>query len=290
MSAVECVIPAGAELGESALWDDKHHLLYWVDIPAKKLHRYDPYSGHDAVWDMPSEPGAVGLRQAGGVVLALRAGFHIFDFTDPMPRRVAPLQGEPTTNRLNDGRVDPAGRFWSGTVNEVDREASGALYCLDTKGRVEKKIGGIACSNSLCWSPDGKTMYHADSFAWTIWAWDFDAATGAIANRRVFLDIPRDRAFSDGATVDAEGCLWAAHWGDGTVKRYDPEGKFMRAIEFPATNLTCPAFGGRDLTTLYVTSARYRLTKEQLAAQPLAGGVFAADAGVKGLPENRYLG
>jgi len=288
MSDIECVVPARAGIGECPVWDDRNHLLYWTDIPGKKLHRFDPYSKHDADWDMPEELGALGLREGHGLVLALRSGFFIMEFIRPAPFAIAPLRGEPAGNRLNDGRVDPAGRFWSGTVNEQNRDPTGALYCLHSDLRVEKKLAGIACSNSLCWSPDGKTMYHADSFAWRIEAWDFDVASGAIANRRPFIEIPRDEGFSDGATIDAEGCLWAAHWGHGHLKRYDPKGKLMRTIELPVTNITCPAFGGANLDMLYVTSATFRLTDEQRAAQPLAGGLFALDPGVKGLPEKRF--
>jgi len=290
VTEIACVAAAGVELGESPVWDDRYHLLYWVDILGRKLHRFDPYTGVDAAWDMPQEPGAVALRRQGGVVVALRHGFYAFDFMDPEPNLLAPIPDEPATNRLNDGRVDPAGRFWSGSVNEATREPTGALYCLDDERRVSRKLAGIACSNSLCWSPDGKTMYHADSFTWQIRAWDFDADTGAIANPRLFIDIPREEGFSDGATVDAEGCLWAAHWGQGQLKRYDPAGKPMRTVELPVSNVTCPCFGGPDLTTLYVTSARFRLTDAQREVEPQAGGLFAFDAGVKGLPENRYAG
>ncbi|HEX4111019.1 MAG TPA: SMP-30/gluconolactonase/LRE family protein [Stellaceae bacterium] len=290
MSEVRCVVDAHAEIGESAVWDDRFHLLYWLDIAGRKLHRFDPSTGHDAVWDMPAEAGAVALRAAGGVVLAMLHAFHTFDFMDPTPRLVAKIDGEPATNRLNDGRADPAGRFWSGTVNQAKREPTGAMYCLGVDGKVEKKFGGIDISNSLCWSPDGKTMYHADSFTWKIQAWDFDADTGAVANPRTFIDIPRDEGFSDGATVDAEGCLWAAHWGHGRVKRYDPAGTLMHTIQLPVTNITCPCFGGPNLTTLYVTSATFRLSDKQRAQQPQAGGLFAIETEFTGLPENRYAG
>jgi sugar lactone lactonase YvrE len=290
MTEVRCVVDAGAEIGESPVWDERYHLLYWIDIPGRKLHRFDPHTGVDAVWEMPAEPGAIGVRRSGGVVLAMRHAFYGFDFMDPEPALLARVADEPGTNRLNDGRVDRMGRFWSGTVNEQDREPTGALYCLDAAGRVTRRLDGIACSNSLCWSPDGKVMYHADSFAWQIRAWDFDAATGTIANPRPFIEIPREEGFSDGATVDADGCLWAAHWGHGHVKRYDPEGKLMHTIALPVTNITCPCFGGPDFTTLYVTTAHFRLDAAARAAQPLAGGLFAIEVDVKGLPEPKYAG
>lgn len=290
MSEVRCIVDAHAQIGELPVWDDNFHLLYWLDIEGKKLHRFDPSTGHDAVWDMPAPAGSLALRAAGGVVLAMQHGFYAFDFMDPTPRLIAAIDGEPTTNRLNDGRADPGGRFWAGTANHAKREPTGAMYCLDVDGKVEKKFGGIDISNSLCWSPDGKTMYHADSFTWKIQAWDFDPATGAAANPRTFIQIPRDEGFSDGATVDADGCLWAAHWGHGRLKRYDPAGRLIHAIQLPVTNITCPCFGGPDLTTLYVTSATFRLTDEQRAQQPQAGGLFAIETTVKGLPEHRYAG
>jgi len=290
MTDIDCVVKAGAQIGESSIWDEKHHLLYWVDIPAKKLHRYEPESKYDAVWQLPEEPGAVALRASGGVVLAMRSGFYAFPFNRPDPILLARLEGEPKTNRLNDGRIDPAGRFWSGSVNEANRDPTGALYCLGLDHKIEKKIAEIGCSNSLCWSLDGKTMYHADSFTWRINAYDFDAATGAIANRRIFIDVPRDEGLPDGATVDAEDCLWVTHWGHGHLKRYDPKGALMTSIQMPVTNITCPAFGGRNLDVIYVTSATFRLTPEQKAQQPLAGGLFAVHAGVKGVVEKRYRG
>lgn len=290
MSEIRCVVEAGAGIGESPVWDERYHLLYWVDIIGRKLHRFDPSTGIDAAWDMPEQPGAVALRRSGGVVLAMRHGFYAFDFMDPDPELLVSVAGEPRTNRLNDGRVDPSGRFWSGTVNESGRDPTGALYCLDWGRRVVPKLDGIACSNSLSWSPDGKLMYHADSFTWQIRAWDFDAATGDIANPRRFIDIPDEEGFPDGATVDAEGCLWVAHWGHGHVKRYDPEGNPMTTIELPVSNVTCPCFGGRDLSTLYVTTARFGLDDAQRPAQPLAGGLFAIELEVKGLAERRYGG
>lgn len=290
MSEVRCVVDAKAQIGESAVWDDRYHLLYWLDIEGRKVHRYDPSTGHDAVWDMPGPAGSLALRAIGGVVLAMQHGFYIFEFMDPTPYLVATIEGEPATTRLNDGRADPAGRFWAGTANHAKREPTGAMYCLDAEGRVEKKFGNIDISNSLCWSPDGKTMYHADSFTWKIQAYDFDAETGSATNPRTFIDIPREEGFSDGATVDADGCLWVAHRGHGHVKRYDPNGRLIHTIQMPVTNITCPCFGGRDLTTLYVTSATFRLSDEQRAQQPLAGGLFAIETTVKGLPEHRYWG
>lgn len=289
MTEIRCVVEAQAETGESPVWDDNYHLLYWTDIPGRKLHRFDPSTGHDAVWDMPGEVGAVALRASGGVVLAMRHGFYGFDFMEPTPWLLAPLAGEPEGNRLNDGRVDAEGRFWCGTFNP-SREPTGALYCLDGNRDVMRKRGDIGCSNALCWSPDGKTMYHADSFAGKIQAWDFDPSTGAIANPRLFVEMAPDEGAPDGAVVDAEGCLWVAQIGGGRVIRYDSDGKPIQTIALPVRDVTCPCFGGRDLTTLYVTSGAFRVPASERAAQPLAGGLFAIETEVAGLPENRFGG
>jgi xylono-1,5-lactonase len=289
VSDSRCVVAAGAEIGGSPVWDDHYHLLYWVDTPGRKLHRFDPHTGVDVAWDMPQEPGAVALRRAGGVMLALRDGFYAFDFMDPEPALLARLAAEPAANRLNGGRIDPAGRFWSGTVTPSG-EPAGALYCLDPDHRVERKLGDIAGADALCWSPDGKVMYQANGFSREIRAWDFDAATGAIARPRPFAELPGEEGFADGATVDAGGCLWVAHRGAACVRRYDPEGKPMATIFLPVTNVTCPCFGGPDLTTLYVTSATFGLTAMARAAQPMAGGLFAIDTDITGRVEERYAG
>ena len=286
MEKISCVLDAAAITGESPVWDEKRARLYWVDIPGQKIHRFDPATGTDEVWPTPEPVGALGLRERGGLVLALKSGFYFFDLASGKASPVA-LIDEPDSNRLNDGRVDPAGRFWAGSMNERGRGKIAALYCLNHDLTCEKKIGGIALSNTLCWSPDGRVMYHADTLERKISAWDFDAATGAIGNQRLFIDVPPGEGVPDGATVDAEAYLWVAHWGTGHLNRYNPSGKLVRTIQLPVTNITCPAFGGAGLDILYVTSATAALNAAQRAAQPQAGGLFAIEAGVRGLPEKR---
>ncbi|HQZ13033.1 MAG TPA: SMP-30/gluconolactonase/LRE family protein [Devosia sp.] len=287
---IECVLEAGAALGESPVWDEQGGHLYWVDCLAPAIHRFDPATGEDTSWPTHGPVGSIGLREGGGLVAALKSGFAIYDVGAITPCRIIDIAGEPEGNRLNDGRVDPAGRFWAGSMTGPGRQPVGALFCLDGDMNVSRRAEGMVLSNTLCWSPDGRTMYHGDSFARVVWAWEYDAARGAIANRRVFAEGDALAGIPDGAVVDAEGCLWIAHFSGWTVARYAPTGELLRSIRLPVQNPTCPAFGGPDLSTLYVTSASIGLTPEQRAEQPLAGSLFALDVGVAGLPGHRFSG
>ncbi len=191
-------------------------------------------------------------------------------------------------NRFNDGRCDRGGRFWAGTMSDGPREPTGSLYRLDPDGSCESMRSGIVIPNSIAWSPDDRVMYFADTYVNTIWAYDFDLATGAMRNERVFADCSNQPGRPDGSCVDAEGCLWNAEYGGWRVVRYTPDAKIDRVIELPVSNPTCCCFGGKDFDTLYICTARQRLTPEQLAREPLAGGLFAARPGVRGLPEARF--
>jgi sugar lactone lactonase YvrE len=193
-------------------------------------------------------------------------------------------------NRFNDGKPDRRGRFWAGSMHDPATAATGALYRLDPDGSCRRMVDGVVISNSLCWSPDGRTMYHADTIARTVWAWDADPDGGEIANRRVFVTLSGDEGNPDGATVDAEGFVWLAHWDGWQVSRHDPTGRTERVIRLPVQKPTCPAFGGRDLDVLYVTSATIGLSPAALAAQPCAGGILAIDPSVRGIAEVRFPG
>lgn len=289
MTDVTCVLDAKAELGEGPLWDAATRRLYWVNIKQREIHRFDPASGRDECWMAPSEVGSLALRQRGGLVAALRGGFHFFD---PAANRwqavVEPEAGLPG-NRFNDGKPDRQGRFWAGSMDDAEKATTGGLYRLGADLSCKRLVDGIVCSNALCWSPDGRTMYFGDSYACTVWAWDFDTVTGEIANRRVFAQRPAGEGYPDGATVDAEGGVWIAYWDGWKVARFDPAGKLEREVKLPVAKPTCPAFGGADLDICYVTSAAIR-TRPDDAPQPLSGGIFAFEPGVKGLAERYFLG
>jgi L-arabinonolactonase len=291
MVNIDCLHRGEHILGESPIWSVQEEALYWVDIQAPAIQRLQPSSGQVKRWALREEVGSIALRTRGGLLAATRSGFHFFDPATGSLRSITHPERHLPDNRFNDGRCDRAGRFWAGTMMcEQPRRPAGALYCLEPDLTVRVVERDITIPNSLAWSPDNRVMYFADSPHRRIWAYDFDLASGAISNRRVFVDGRDHPGVPDGSTVDADGCLWNAEHGGGRVCRYTPDGRLDRTIELPVTQPTCCAFGGPLLATLFITTARENLNAEQLAAQPLAGAVFAVDPGVAGLPEPGFAG
>ena len=277
-----------AALGEGPVWDDEHQRLVWVDILPGLVHRFDPATGDDHLFRAGKQVGSAGLRHGGGLVLAVEDGFALLDPGWQRLDQVAVVEHSGPPVRFNEGKCDPAGRFLAGTMAYDETSAAGALYRLGTDLAVTKLFDGVTISNGLAWTPDGATMYYIDSPTQGVDAFDYDAATGRLGNRRRVVDIPAEAGLPDGMTLDANGCLWVALWGGSAVHRYTPDGRLDTVLPFPATNITCPVFGGPGLGTLYVTSAREGLDERQLAAQPHAGALFAADVGACGLPTLRF--
>jgi L-arabinonolactonase len=231
------------------------------------------------------------MLEQGGLVLALESGFALFDAVAGRIDRVASVEADLPSTRLNDGRVDPAGRFISGGMDEAERQQPlSAVYALNRDRSVRQVLGGIHCSNSICWSPDSATFYFTDMPSRRIDAFDYDATTGTVANRRMFASLREEPGLADGSVVDAEGYLWNAQRGGGKIVRYAPTGAVDREVALPTSNPTCLAFGGPDLDVLFVTTARLGLDAGTLAAQPQAGNLLAFRPGVRGLPEKRYVG
>ncbi|WP_321893831.1 SMP-30/gluconolactonase/LRE family protein [Paraburkholderia tropica] len=275
-------------LGESPVWDERDERLYWVNIHAAELWAWRPGSSPRIV-RLPERVGAIGLREQGGLVLALESGFGLLDTLDAEIHTVRRVDA-PAHTRMNDGRVDPFGRFVCGGMNEETPQGSNAaLYSLAGDGRVTTLLDGIGCTNSLCWSPDGRTMYFSDMPTGRIDAFDYDASTGAISNRRRFATLAKPGA-PDGSIVDAEGHLWNAQWGGAKLVRYRPDGSVEREVPLPVSNPSCVAFGGPDLDILYVTSAWFTLDDATRAREPHAGSLFALRPGVLGLPCARFAG
>lgn len=290
MSEVRCVVEDREILGESPVWSVAEQALYWVDVRAPAIHRLDPATADHRVWDMPEQIGSIGLASDSRLIAALRTGFFFFE---PKTGGLAPIHDpEPDLpgNRLNDGKMDRKGRFWCGSMADPERAPAGTLYRLDPDGSCTAMADGITIPNALCWSPDGATMYFADSPERVIRAYDFDPASGAISNRREFARVPENDGVPDGATIDAEGYLWSAHMRGRRVTRYDPDGRIDRVIELPCDNVTSCGFGGKNLDVLYITTARQRLSDRELAAQPLAGSLFAVEPGVTGIAEPVFGG
>jgi sugar lactone lactonase YvrE len=276
-------------LGEGPVWCPQAQALWWVDIKAPAVRRWDSATGAQRSWTMPEAVGSLALRRSGGVLVALKSGFF---FLDPDTGGIAPAaarHGEDADMRFNDGRCDRQGRFWAGTMCDTDRPLPGHLYRLDPATGVRAVLHGIAIPNGLCWSPDGRTMYFTDSPTRTIVAFPYDPATGTLGERRVFATV-EGPGIPDGAIVDADGYMWSAEFGGGRITRYAPDGRVNRRLPVPVSQPTCCAFGGADLSTLFVTCSRLGLSEAALAAEPLAGAVLAYEPGVRGLPEPRYAG
>lgn len=278
-------------LGEGPVWSGREQALYWVDITAPAVHRRAEATGEVTTWRMPAPVGSLALFRSGGAALvALRTGFHRLDLGSGGVTVVCEVDGEPPGNRFNDGKCDRAGRFWAGTMNEVDTDPSGSLYRLDPGGRCVRVLDAIACSNGLGWSPDGTLMYHTDTFTSRIDVMDFDPVTGGVSGRRTFAVDEPGAGSPDGLTVDAEGFVWSAKWDGWRVVRYAPDGSVDRILEVPVPRPTSVTFGGPDLDRLYITSARYGLDPGELERAPLSGAVLVAEPGVRGLPEPEYAG
>ena len=287
MSKPEVVAGGNAILGESPLWSPAEAALYWVDINNPTIHRLDPATGTRERWHIETEIGSIGLAGPGRMVAGLRTGAHYVDLETGKIEPICDPEGEGrfNRNRMNDGKIDRAGRFWVGTMNDPGHQPLGTLYRIDRDGGAAPVLGGIRVPNALCWSPDSRVMYFTDSYSHQIWAFDFDLETGAMENKRVFAAIAEDAGVPDGATVDADGFVWCAHMFGSRVSRYAPDGSLDRAIALPVPQVTSCAFGGADLETLYITTASLRMDRAALAEQPLAGALFAVDPGVRGLPE-----
>ncbi|MDB5990423.1 MAG: gluconolactonase [Herbaspirillum sp.] len=291
MNEVKCVLQAEARVAECPRWHPVEQALYWVDIYEPSLNRFDPLTGANRKWMMPERIGCFGFRRDGGLIAGMQSGIFMIDLLpEPAWRRVYDYELSNPDLRFNDGRVDPGGRFWAGSnIESMDKRVS-ALFRYDPDGSCTRMVDGLICSNGLAFSPAGDIMYHSDSRQDYVWAWDFDKASGAIANQRVFLQIDIQEGRPDGAAVDAEGCYWICHVGGWHVARYRPDGVIDRVIGVNAQRPTMCAFGGPDLKTLYITTARFPLSDSALRKQPLAGSIFAIDVEVPGLPEPFFGG
>jgi xylono-1,5-lactonase len=290
-TVTRCVLPERARLGEGPLWSGREQALYWVDILGQQVHRYAPASNVYRHWRFDDYVGAVAERERGGLIMTLRAGFAFFDPASGVLEHLENPEPGLAQNRFNDGKVDPLGRFWAGTMDYHGEKPTGSLYRFDPDLSCTRIESGYAVSNGPVWSIDGRTMYHNDTALRRVYAYDFDLESGAVANRRLFLEFQTGDGFPDGMTVDAQGGLWIAHYGAGKVTRFLADGTVDRVVRVPTTNVTSCAFGGYELRTLFITTALEGLSVEQRENEPLAGALFACEpAGVSGLPAERFKG
>ena len=283
MSKVEVAARRRNVLGEGVCWEPRRERLYWVDILSRRLEWLNPQSGESGAWTLDVKPSVIAPLADGGLILGTSKGVIIFDPTTGDVEHLFELEPDRPNNRTNDGGVDRQGRFWLGTMADGGPENSGAVYRIDRDWTATRVIDGLGIPNTLQISPDGRTLYVADSRAKVIWAYDLDPKTGALGYRHVFADTKGQEPTPDGSAVDVEGCLWNAQWGGSRIVRYTPDGEIDRIVETPVSQPTKCAFGGPGLATLYVTSAREGLSEAQLEAEPLAGSLFRFDPGVRGL-------
>ncbi len=284
LSPPKCVWDIGAALGEGAMWCARDRSVWSVDIMGHKLHRFDPASGARQSWDTPPNPGFIVPKRRGGFLVGLRGGLYDFDSANGQFTLRTEVERDLPGNRSNDGFVDPAGRLWFGTMDYDGREASGALYIYDAQG-LRLADPGYRITNGPALSPDGKTLYHADTAGQRIYAFDVPIG-GVITNKRLFATI--DRGHPDGMAVDSAGRLWSALYGGGEINVYAPDGTLLQYVALPCDKVTKLVFGGDDLKTVYVTTARQELSAAELQAQPLAGGLFAITTDVAGLPPGEF--
>ncbi len=284
---------AAATLGEGCLWSPREQALWWVDILEHRLHRFRPADGEQRSWTLPDTVSAVAERAQGtGLALALRRGFALFD---PATGALTPgPEPEPLHpgNRFNDGACDAQGRFWAGSMDFACEAPTGALYRWDADGRCTRAFDArFAVTNGPAWSVDGRTMFFNDTVQGRVLALPFDAGGGSLGTPRLFLQFAPEDGLPDGMTTDADGRLWIAHWGAGCVTAHDAaSGEELARIVLPAAHVTKMAFGGANLRTLFITTARQGLTPEQQATQPLAGALFAVPMQVAGVPAHRFGG
>jgi sugar lactone lactonase YvrE len=282
MSDIECVWPIGAILGEGPVWSAAEQALWFVDIKAPAIHRFDPATGARKTWPAPARVGFVLPTTAGWMIAGLKTGLHKFNPDTGNFALLHVVEPHTPNNRLNDGFVDSAGYLWFGSMDDTEAEPSGALYQLTDAG-CQRRDPGYVVSNGPAESPDGRVLYHTDTLAGIIYA--FDRTRDGLSNKRVFARFGAGEGFPDGPIVDAEGCVWTGVFGGWGLRRYSPRGELLSSLRLPCSAVTKAAFAGDDLRTLYITTAHVSLDAEQRKQQPLAGGLFRVRVDVPGLPQ-----
>ncbi|MFZ4779846.1 MAG: SMP-30/gluconolactonase/LRE family protein [Terrimicrobiaceae bacterium] len=287
------IVHQKAIIGEGALWDHTKKLLYWVDILGQKVFIYDPKTNENREFLVGHDVGTVVPRRSGGLMLAVRDGFASLNTETGEVKILKDTEADIPTNRFNDGKCDPAGRFWAGTMGyDWLKPASGSVYILHADLSVRKVIEPVGCSNGLVWTRDGKTMYYIDSMTWEIHRYDYDVNSGDISNKRVAVSIAKEIGLPDGMAIDENDNLWVAMYGGGAVCCWNPKtGELLETIDVPGARLvTSCAFGGENLTDLYITTGNNGLSEEERKQQPNCGALFKVELKVKGTPAHFFQG
>lgn len=281
MAAAKCIWDGKAVLAEGPVWVAAEGALYWVDIKGPAIHRMDFFDGATVSWPMPERVGFILPRKDGNFLIGLKSGLASWSPESGI-EKLSVVEPDLPDNRFNDAKVDPKGRLWAGTMDDVEGNATGWLYRFDATDRFRQMDGPYVVTNGPAISPDGRTLYHTDTFRRQTHAFDL-GDDGELSNKRLFVELPEGTGFPDGMTVDADGGVWIAHWGGWRVSRFTPDGVFDCKIDLPAGQVTSCVFAGPDLDRMFVTTASIGLDEKALEAQPQAGGLFEVDPGHSGV-------
>lgn len=292
MPQPEVLVQCNCLLGEGPVWDAANNCIYWVDILPGDIHRYSADTKNHETFNVGHMAGAMALRKTGGLIAALQNGFAFVDFDKKTVKPITDPEAHLPGNRFNDGKCDPAGRFWAGTMPLTEKEPVGSLYMLDTDLSVSLKVPGVTISNGLAWNSDSTIMYYIDTPTKYIVAYDYDINIGIITNKRIAIDVRHEKGYPDGMTIDTNGMLWVAYYGGWEVVQYNPHtDEVLQRIDFPVSNITCCTFGGPAMNDLYVTSARKELSADEIEKQPDAGCLFIVkNIGATGLLPVAFAG
>jgi len=283
----DLLLNTSSVLGEGAIWNHQDEMLYWVDIEQKQLHWLEPISQKHETISFEKKISTVVPTLKGALLIALEDGIYNYNTSTQELNLIQPNpENSSTGNRFNDGKCDPSGRFWVGTLGNNE---SAALYRLDADYKFHTILTGITNSNGILWSPDNQTMYHIDTPTYEVKAYEFDNNTGQISNCRTAITVPKHMGYPDGATIDSEGMIWIALWGGYSVSRWDPNtGELISMVTVDSKNVSSCAFGGKNLDTLYITTAKTQVSPEALNEHPYSGGLFVVKPGVKGIKANLF--
>lgn len=286
---LEVVCHHPCQLGEGPIWDARRNAVCWIDIIRGEIHQYTFEDNSLRTYPVHEMVGCIALCKNGDFILASKSGIALMNRTTAEITRLADPENHLPNNRFNDGKCDPAGRFWAGTMSLTEAPGAGSLYCF-TPETIVKKIENVTISNGLAWSSDHQTLYYIDTPAYEVVAYRYEKSTGLISDRKVVIKIPEDAGAPDGMTIDKDGMLWIAHWGGWQVTRWNPDtGEQLHHIKLPVARVSCCTFGGEHYRDLFITTAREGLTEEELNAQPLAGSLFVIrNCGFEGLPPFEY--
>lgn len=290
-AVAEVVSERISTLAEGPVWCEREERIYWVDILSGRLHMHCTADGREKSLEMGEHLGAVALRERGGLVLALKSGFAFYNLAEQQITAISDPESELHGNRFNDGKCDPSGRFWAGTMSYELEQGAGSLYCLDTNLKTRKLLGGLTISNGLAWSSDRTQFYFIDSPTGCVYRFDYEDESATLSNQRTHRQFTQDEGGPDGMTIDEEGALWVALYGGSRVVRLDPAtGETLFTVQVPAPHVTSCTFGGASLKELYITTARENMSRQQIQQAPLSGSLFRARVPFRGLPAVRFAG